>query len=881
MAEAHSVAALSVSLTHDGISISYDQELLNEILHSFFRAYKKRVARFKGWNVFASTLTNAVWNFHYLTYFIKSGLMLHSFQGALPHLPLPRLNDTLDKHLCTMRPVCTDKEYDELVQLTEEFRNGVGRHLQWYLIIKSFLSINYVADWWEEFVYLRQRSPIMINSNYYGFDSILAYPTRNQAARAAVITWAALLFRRKIERQEIKPFSFLSQYKIPFCTAQYERLFNSCRIACLEKDEFHHWSDAKHIAVYCNGFEAILNEKVNSNAEEKYIAALTAGDRDMWAQARKNYFNSGINQLSLHAIEKAAFVIILDEHEVFYDRNDSSKLDFWANSLLHGRGYDRWFDKSFNLIIFKNGRIGINAEHSWFGDAAVPAHFMEFCVIKSVCENLYDENGNTSGEVESIPKFDRLRWHITPELNKWPYCFGLSTAKFYKKLRVSPDGFLQLVLQLAFYRNQKKFALTYEATTARLFREGRTETVRSCSSYSCDFVHAMLDPNQTYAERLRLLRIACEYHQKMYRDAMYIVMRYLKFKSPFLERIFPPTFLLSTSQTPVNQCEEEAKLANVDRNKFVTAGGGFGPVADNGYGVSYIIVSESIISFHVSSKRSADNTLSFLRRLAANFIHFHNDILWPKEMKDMLLECCTVTPNFITEQEEASLLDEINPHMKRMRYEKSHWDDAIHLYREREQLNWKIENEAVLNRVRKQSFKEGDKQLLFVHILDLHEDGIIKPHIDSIRYCGDVIAGLSLLSDAVMRLRHKDRKDQLIFDLFLQRKSLYRMRQAYFSILIKSQVISNGGFLPFYYSLRIAIVEILLSCQIDLIDEFSRYEFYHEVLGKAESYFMGKLIPRSRRISIIFRDLPRNVQQTESLTTSTAAEKTVAATKRH
>lgn len=47
MAEAHSIAALSVSLTHDGISVSYDQELLNEILHSFFRAYKKRVARFK------------------------------------------------------------------------------------------------------------------------------------------------------------------------------------------------------------------------------------------------------------------------------------------------------------------------------------------------------------------------------------------------------------------------------------------------------------------------------------------------------------------------------------------------------------------------------------------------------------------------------------------------------------------------------------------------------------------------------------------------------------------------------------------------------------------------------------------------------------------
>lgn len=43
------------------------------------------------------------------------------------------------------------------------------------------------------------------------------------------------------------------------------------------------------------------------------------------------------------------------------------------------------------------------------------------------------------------------------------------------------------------------------------------------------------------------------------------------------------------------------------------------------------------------------------------------------------------------------------------------------------------------------------------------------------QYCGDVITGLSLLSDAVMRLRHKDQKDQLIVDLFLQRRCLYRI----------------------------------------------------------------------------------------------------------
>lgn len=35
------------------------------------------------------------------------------------------------------------------------------------------------------------------------------------------------------------------------------------------------------------------------------------------------------------------------------------------------------------------------------------------------------------------------------------------------------------------------FCLTYEASMTRLFREGRTETVRSCSNESCAFVKAL------------------------------------------------------------------------------------------------------------------------------------------------------------------------------------------------------------------------------------------------------------------------------------------------------------------------------------------------------------------------------------------------------
>jgi hypothetical protein len=47
MAEARAAAGLSLSISHDGISVSYDQELLRDIWHAFSRSYKKRFARFK------------------------------------------------------------------------------------------------------------------------------------------------------------------------------------------------------------------------------------------------------------------------------------------------------------------------------------------------------------------------------------------------------------------------------------------------------------------------------------------------------------------------------------------------------------------------------------------------------------------------------------------------------------------------------------------------------------------------------------------------------------------------------------------------------------------------------------------------------------------
>jgi carnitine O-palmitoyltransferase 1, liver isoform len=76
-----------------------------------------------------------------------------------------------------------------------------------------------------------------------------------------------------------------------------------------------------------------------------------------------------------------------------------------------------------------------------------------------------------------------------------------------------------------------------------------------------------------------------------------------------LQEVLSEPWRLSTSQTPHGQT---SKLDLRKHPNCISAGGGFGPVADDGYGVSYIIAGEDLIFFHISSKKSSHDTVSWL-----------------------------------------------------------------------------------------------------------------------------------------------------------------------------------------------------------------------------------------------------------------------------
>ncbi|KAI0237816.1 Carnitine O-palmitoyltransferase 1, liver [Lamellibrachia satsuma] len=193
-----------------------------------------------------------------------------------------------------------------------------------------------------------------------------------------------------------------------------------------------------------------------------------------------------------------------------------------------------------------------------------------------------------------------------------PYSKGLM-----KKFRISPDGYLQMAVQLAYYRLHGEFVKTYEPSTGRLFALGRTETIHPISDDSKAWVHAM-QPESTVdgAANIRLLKNAVS-HQMSFRLSatqghgcdrhllgLYCASRELGMDIPkiFMDKAWRLPFKLSSSQTPTAVLSFKPDM---DQKWW---GGGFAPVCDEGYGVSYVFVGDENLNINITSWKSCKET---------------------------------------------------------------------------------------------------------------------------------------------------------------------------------------------------------------------------------------------------------------------------------
>ncbi|XP_059180700.1 choline O-acetyltransferase-like [Centropristis striata] len=552
----------------------------------------------------------------------------------LPKVPVPPLKQTLDTYLKCVQHLVKEEQFKKTKAIVEKFGapGGVGEVLQKKLLERRDKTDNWVYDYWLEDMYLNNRLALPVNSS-----PVMVFPKQTFRDQKDALRFAARLIRGVLDYKALVdaralPVDFARGQLAgtPLCMEQYYRLFNSYRYPGLKTDTLKVQMNAassvpEHIIVACknqffmldvvaNGKQLndteILSQlekimKMSENAEERLppVGILTSDGRTEWAQARDALTKDQTNRDTLALIESCLCVVCLDEPSGL-DPRDTNR----ALLMLHGggrekNGANRWYDKSMQFVVGMDGVCGVVCEHSPF-EGIVMVHCSEY-LMKYIIGS--PSKMARASSVRELPPPRRLLWKCNPHiqgllaasgdrlqrlvnnLDMDVFKFNAYGKEFIKKQKMSPDAFIQVALQLAFYKCSKRLVSTYESASIRRFKQGRVDNIRSATPEALAFVMSMTDERGTFtdSEKIRRLRDAINAQTNNTIAAitgmaidnhllgLLRIAKELNMEKPeiFCDETYLASnhFILSTSQVPTTV------------EMFCC----YGPVVPNGYGACY------------------------------------------------------------------------------------------------------------------------------------------------------------------------------------------------------------------------------------------------------------------------------------------------------
>ncbi|XP_034944753.1 carnitine O-palmitoyltransferase 2, mitochondrial [Chelonus insularis] len=615
-------------------------------------------------------------------YIQRSKVPTMHFQKSLPRLPIPKLEESCKRYLRALQPILTESEWQQSSANVAEFLKKDGPYLHQKIIEKDTRNkhTSYICEPWFD-MYLRDRKPLPINYN----PTLVFVQESNEQYNKPLIKGTNLLIssarfikslRKGILAPEVfhidpkksdTPFfwkftgllpSAIATYgaylfnAFPLDMSQYLSLFGTTRVPALGKDIITHEKSSRHIVVMRKGhfysmdllntdgqirrpieIASCLNTIMKDTREPNQcpLGVLTTADRDDWSKIRQHLVAIG-NENILKKIDSALFVFILDdEDKVETDYNKLIRL------FLHGDGTNRWFDKSFSLIMANDGTAGINFEHSWGDGVAVLRYFKDLKhditdKPKFHPENESDVSNNPSSverleftvddEIkEAVNKIftDYKTWTLERLTVDYLICdeFGKEECK---KFGVSPDAVMQLAFQLALFKKEARSVATYESCSTAAFKHGRTETVRSCTNETKALCSAILARGgaKVNDDKLKKLILECS-------KAHLTLIKEAAMGQGFDRHLFALKNLWETSEKrdKMPAIFQDPAYAKINHNILSTStlsspevmAGGFGPVVDDGYGIAYMIQDHKLGSVVTSYRQHRDATeyVSFLK----------------------------------------------------------------------------------------------------------------------------------------------------------------------------------------------------------------------------------------------------------------------------
>ncbi|RZF36006.1 hypothetical protein LSTR_LSTR005822 [Laodelphax striatellus] len=597
-------------------------------------------------------------------YIQKSIVPTFHFQKSLPRLPVPKLSDTCNRYLRAQRPILSDDEYSKTERFVRDFEKNDGARLQKELKDQDAKNshTSYISKPWFD-MYLSDRSPLPINYNpFLVFTNNEDSRYNDQLLRATNLVVSSVRFLRSLRENLLEPEVFhlnpkksdteffrkftralpsaISWYgaylmkAYPLDMSQYKNLFNATRIPSQGKDYLYQDISKKHIVVLRKGhfytFEIIDNYGnyvdpaliyncfkhilEQNEPSESPLGVLTTLERDRWAAVRQRLLETG-NGDQLQAIDSALFAVCLDDGPTTEDHVPV------VREFLHSDGTNRWFDKSFSLIVGPQ-YAGINFEHSWGDGVAVLRYFQDIHKDSNrrpiVRPESKPADQNILGYVKKLEfKLDEgtkkdvmdakeLYKKFTNSLDVGLYEFKTFGRNLCKTHRISPDCVMQLAFQLAHDKLARKHVATYESCSTAAFKHGRTETMRPCTIEAVKFCDLLRQKNQSDLDTIRKVIAECsKVHSDLVKDAA--------MGQGFDRHLFALNTLAKKNGMKVDLFEDPA-FTKINRNILSTSTlssdvvhlGAFGPVVSDGYGIAYSIWNDRLGAIVTNYKEHAD-----------------------------------------------------------------------------------------------------------------------------------------------------------------------------------------------------------------------------------------------------------------------------------
>ncbi|XP_055944108.1 choline O-acetyltransferase-like [Argiope bruennichi] len=586
----------------------------------------------------------------------------------LPHQPVPDLSRTLNRYLTGLRAVVPAAQYDATRQIVEQFREETGPKLQEELRQLANNVDNWATYFWLDDMYLKNPIPLPVNSSpFFLLPKQTFHSSNDQLRFAAKIILFALDYKKKIDSNELPPDLVPSRGGKPshLCMDTYHHFFPAYRRPGEQKDELvmSDQQDSKHpwnVVVACKNQFFSLQVKAPDSEElppedtlvdqlrqitqmakdkeniQPPVGLLTTENRQTWAKLRHRMLKRNVNSVSLSILENCLFVVCLDDGTRSVPsystiRKDSTTLELttMAGHVLHGSGTDagtanRWYDKFLQAVITRDGVVGFVVEHS----ASEGITVLRFCEEFLQAISSESSENSTSATTSSFRLPTALTWEIDDEislaiqeaskkmnklcndLDLFVHRFTKYGKDFIKKHKMSPDAFIQVALQLTYYKVHRKLVSTYESASLRRFYKGRVDNIRAATAEALAWVKAMCDSQQVTEETKVQLFQACIKKQTE------ILLYTINGEGPdnHLLALREIAKAKNYPDLPIFQDKSYWEFLNfrLSTSQLPTKSGvlvGYGPVVPDGYGCSYNPC-EDHIDFCVSSFFSSKETSS-------------------------------------------------------------------------------------------------------------------------------------------------------------------------------------------------------------------------------------------------------------------------------